>query len=60
MSRNSSSEIRHLIVGCLFHIVKTNLLNGITVTFDAPGDGVVLYFNGTNWILLAANGVAVA
>lgn len=27
MSRNTSSEIRHLIVGCLFHIVKTKTSN---------------------------------
>ena len=41
-------------------VTPANFAQATTLTFDAVGDAAVMYFNGTNWILLAANGVAVA
>ena len=41
-------------------ITPANLLGYSTITFDAPGDAAVLYFNGTNWVLVGNLGVAVA
>jgi len=41
-------------------VTPANFANGTTLTFDAVGDAAVMYFNGTNWVLVAGNGVAVA
>ena len=34
--------------------------NGSTITFDAVGDSAVLYYNGSTWVLLGSDGVAIA
>ena len=41
-------------------ITPTNLLGWTTITFAEPGDGCVLYFNGTNWVIVANQGGAIA
>jgi dihydrodipicolinate reductase len=41
-------------------VTPANFANGTTLTFDAVGDAAIMYFNGTNWVLVAGNGVAVA
>ena len=34
--------------------------NGTTITFDAVGDAAILYYNGSTWVCLAQQGVAIA
>ena len=41
-------------------VTPANFGNGATITFDAVGDSAILYFNGTNWMLVGNYGVAVA
>ena len=41
-------------------VTPANFANGATMTFDAVGDSAVIYFNGSNWVFLAGNGVALA
>lgn len=41
-------------------LTPTNLLGYTTITFNDVGDAVVLYFDGTNWVILSAQGVALA
>ena len=41
-------------------VTPANLLGYSTITFDAPGDAAVLYFNGTNWVVVGNLGVALA
>jgi hypothetical protein len=41
-------------------VTPANLLGYTTITFDAPGDAAVLYFNGTNWVVVGNYGVALA
>jgi len=41
-------------------VTPANLAGYTTITFDAVGDSAVLYFNGTNWVHLAGNGIALA
>ena len=38
-------------------VTPANLLGYSTITFDAPGDAAVLYFNGTNWVVVGNYGV---
>ena len=41
-------------------LTPTNLLGYSTITFNDVGDAVQLYFNGTNWVVLSAQGVTLA
>ena len=41
-------------------VTPANLAGYTTITFDAVGDSAVLYFNGSNWVHLAGNGIALA
>ena len=41
-------------------ITPANLLGYATITFAEVGDAVVLYFNGSNWVLLSNQGGALA
>ena len=41
-------------------VTPANLAGYSTITFDAVGDSAVLYFNGSNWVHLAGNGIALA
>jgi len=41
-------------------LTPTNLLGYSTITFNDVGDAVQLYFNGTNWVILSAQGVTLA
>ena len=47
-------------VGQTTVVTPANLAGYATITFDAVGDSAVLYFNGTNWVHLAGNGIALA
>ena len=41
-------------------VTPANFGNGTTITFDAVGDSAILYFNGSNWMLIGNYGVAIA
>ena len=41
-------------------VTPANLLGFSTITFDAVGDSAILYFNGTNWVVVGNYGVALA
>ena len=41
-------------------VTPVNLLGYATITFAVVGDAVILYFNGSNWILLSNQGGALA
>ena len=41
-------------------ITPANLLGYATITFAEVGDAVVLYFNGSNWVILSNQGGALA
>ena len=41
-------------------VTPANFANGSTLTFDAVGDAALLYFNGTNWVLVGSYGLAIA
>ena len=41
-------------------VTPANLLGFSTITFDTVGDSAILYFNGTNWVVVGNYGVALA
>ena len=41
-------------------VTPANLLGYTTITFNAVGDAALLYFNGTNWVLLGSTSAALA
>jgi len=41
-------------------LTPTNLAGGTTITFNDVGDGVILFFDGTNWFIIANNGATIA
>ena len=41
-------------------VTPANFANGTTFTLNAAGDTAILYFNGTNWVLIGGTSVAVA
>ena len=41
-------------------VTPANLLGYTTITFNAVGDAALLYFNGTNWVVLGSTSAALA
>jgi hypothetical protein len=41
-------------------LTPANLAGGTTITFNDANDSVLLYWNGTDWVVIEANGVVVA
>ena len=41
-------------------VTPTTLAGYTTITFDAVGDSAILYYNGSTWVCLAQQGVAIA
>ena len=41
-------------------VTPANLLGYTTITFNAVGDAALLYFNGTNWVVLGRTSAALA
>lgn len=41
-------------------LTPANLSGGTTITFDTAGDYVVLYFNGTDWVVTENSGTTIA
>ena len=49
------------LTGSLTSVVTpANLLGYTTITFNAVGDAALLYFNGTNWVVLGSTSAALA
>lgn len=38
------------------NVTPSNLAGGTKITFDVPGEGCVMVFDGTNWSIVANNG----